>query len=95
MRCTHYMKNEIIRISGEMMLNQYHEMINSHNQYFTDMNYNNIIKASIHILEQQLSIDSIEVDNVLMSKIRHKATKYYYDKAYEEFFAKRLPLYPK
>lgn len=95
MRCTHYMKNEIIRISGEMILNQYHEMINSHNPYFTDMNYNNIIKASIHILEQQLSIDSIEVDNVLMSKIRHKATKYYYDKAYEEFFAKRFPLYPK
>ena len=31
MRCTHYMKEEIIRNSGEMMFRQYCEVLNGNN----------------------------------------------------------------
>ena len=84
MRCTHYMKEEIIRNSGEMMLNQYWEVLNSNNPYFTGMSDDNIIRANIRILEKKLSIDRIEVDNLLMDKIRHKAKAYLYAKTIRE-----------
>lgn len=80
MRCTHYIKEEIIRNSGEMMFRQYFEMLNSNNPYFTGMSDENIIRANIRMLEKKLSIDRIEVDNRLMDKIRHKAKAYFYDK---------------
>ena len=84
MRCTHYMKEEIIRNSGEMMFRQYFEMLNSNNPYFTGMSDDNIIRANIRILEKKLSIDRIEVDNLLMDKIRHKAKAYLYAKVIRE-----------
>lgn len=80
MRCTHYMKEEIIRTSGEMMFHQYYEMVNNKNPDFLGMNENNIIRANIRILEKKLSIDRIEVDNLLMDKIRHKVRTYLYAK---------------
>lgn len=80
MRCTHYMKEEIIRTSGEMMFRQYYEVLNSKNPYFTGMSDDNIIRANIRILEKKLSIDRIEVDNLLMDKIRHKVRVYLYTK---------------
>lgn len=84
MRCTHYMKEEIIRNSGEMMFRQYFEVLNSNNPYFTGMSDDNIIRANIRILEKKLSIDRIEVDNLLMDKIRHKAKAYLYAKVMRE-----------
>ena len=84
MRCTHYMKEEIIRNSGEMMYRQYFEMLNSNNPYFTGMSDYNIIRANIRMLEKKLSIDHIDVDNLLMDKIRHKAKAYLYAKAIRE-----------
>ncbi len=84
MRCTHYMKEEIIRNSGEMMFRQYFEVLNSNNPYFTGMSDENIIRANIRILEKKLSIDRIEVDNLLMDKIRHKAKAYLYAKVIRE-----------
>lgn len=84
MRCTHYMKEEIIRTSGEMMFRQYYEVLNSNNPYFTGMNYDNVIRANIRILEKKLSIDRIEVDNLLMDKIRHKVRAYLYAKTIRE-----------
>ena len=84
MRCTHYMKEEIIRNSGEMMFRQYFEVLNSNNLYFTGMSDENIIRANIRILEKKLSIDRIEVDNLLMDKIRHKAKAYLYAKVIRE-----------
>lgn len=80
MRCTHYMKEEIIRNSGEMMYRQWLEILNSNNPYFTGMSDDNIIRANIRMLEKKLSIDRIEVDNLLMDKIRHKAQAYLYAK---------------
>ena len=80
MRCTHYMKEEIIRTSGEMMFHQYYEMVNNKNPDFLGMNEDNIIRANIRILEKKLSIDRIEVDNLLMDKIRHKVRTYLYAK---------------
>ena len=84
MRCTHYMKEEIIRNSGEMMFRQYFEVLNSNNTYFTGISDDNIIRANIRMLEQKLSIDRIEVDNLLMDKIRHKAKAYLYAKVIRE-----------
>ena len=84
MRCTHYMKEEIIRNSGEMMFRQHFEVLHSNNPYFTGMSDENIIRANIRILEKKLSIDRIEVDNLLMDKIRHKAKAYLYAKAIRE-----------
>lgn len=84
MRCTHYMKEEIIRNSGEMMFHQYFEMLNSNNPYFTGMSDDNIIRANIRMLEKKLSIDHIDVDNLLMDKIRHKAKAYLYAKTIRE-----------
>lgn len=84
MRCTHYMKEEIIRNSGEMMFRQYFKVLNSNNPYFTGMSDDNIIRANIRILEKKLSIDRIEVDNLLMDKIRHKAKAYLYAKVMRE-----------
>lgn len=84
MRCTHYMKEEIIRNSGEMMFRQHHEVLHSNNPYFTGMSDENIIRANIRILEKKLSIDRIEVDNLLMDKIRHKAKAYLYAKVIRE-----------
>ena len=80
MRCTHYIKEEIIRNSGEMMFRQYCEVLNGNNAYFTGMSDDNIIRANIRMLEKKLSIDRIEVDNRLMDKIRHKAKAYLYAK---------------
>lgn len=80
MRCTHYMKEEIIRNSGEMMFRQYFEVLNSNNPYFTGMSDDNIIRANIRMLEKKLSIDHIDIDNLLMDKIRHKAKAYLYAK---------------
>ena len=84
MRCTHYMKEEIIRNSGEMMFRQYFEVLNSNNPYFTGMSDDNIIRANIRMLEKKLSIDHIDVDNLLMDKIRHKAKAYLHAKAIRE-----------
>ena len=84
MRCTHYMKEEIIRNSGEMMFRQYFEVLNSNNPYFTGMSDDNIIRANIRMLEKKLSIDHIDVDNLLMDKIRRKAKAYLYAKAIRE-----------
>ena len=84
MRCTHYMKEEIIRSSGEMMFRQHFEVLHSNNPYFTGMSDENIIRANIRILEKKLSIDRIEVDNLLMDKIRHKAKAYLYAKVIRE-----------
>lgn len=84
MRCTHYMKEEIIRNSGEMMYRQCFEMLNSNNPYFTGMSDDNIIRANIRMLEKKLSIDHIDVDNLLMDKIRHEAKSYLYAKAIRE-----------
>lgn len=84
MRCTHYMKEEIIRNSGEMMFRQHFEVLHSNNPYFTGMSDENIIRANIRILEKKLSIDRIEVDNLLMDKIRHKAKAYLYAKVIRE-----------
>lgn len=80
MRCTHYMKEEIIRNSGEMMYRQYFEVLKGNNTYFTGISDDNIIRANIRMLENKLSIDRIEVDNRLMDKIRHKAKAYLYAK---------------
>ena len=80
MRCMHYMKEEIIRNSGEMMFRQYFEVLNGNNTYLTGISDDNIIKANIRMLENKLSIDRIEVDNLLMDKIRHKAKEYLYAK---------------
>lgn len=76
MRCTHYMKEEIIRNSGEMILRQYDEILKNNNPYFIGVKYDNIIRANIRLLEKKLSIDRIEVDNLLMDKIRHKVRLY-------------------
>lgn len=84
MRCTHYMKEEIIRNSGEMMFRQHFEVLHSNNPYFTGMSDDNIIRANIRLLEKKLSIDRIEVDDILMDKIRHKATAYLYAKVIRE-----------
>ena len=84
MRCTHYMKEEIIRNSGEMMFRQYFEVLNGNNTYLTGISDDNIIRANIRMLENKLSIDRIEVDNLLMDKIRHKAKAYLYAKAIRE-----------
>ena len=84
MRCTHYMKEEIIRNSGEMMFRQHCEVLHSNNPYFTGMSDDNIIRANIRMLEKKLSIDRIEVDNLLMDKIRHKAKAYLYAKVIRE-----------
>lgn len=84
MRCTHYMKEEIIRNSGEMMFRQHFEVLHSNNPYFTGMSDENIIRANIRILEKKLSIDRIEVDNLLMDKIRQKAKAYLYAKVIRE-----------
>lgn len=78
MRCTHYMKEEIIRNSGEMILRQHNEILKNNNPYFTGVKYDNIIRANIRLLEKKLSIDHIEVDSVLMSKIRNKVRAYLY-----------------
>lgn len=80
MRCTHYMKEEIIRNSGEMMFRRYFEVLNGNNTYLTGISDDNIIRANIRMLEKKLSIDRIEVDNLLMDKIRHKAKAYLYAK---------------
>ena len=80
MRCTHYMKEEIIRNSGEMMFRQYCQLMNNHNPYFTGMTDDNIIRANIRILEKKLSIDRIEVDSLLMNKLLHKSKAYFYAK---------------
>lgn len=85
MRCTHYMKEEIVRNSGEMMYRQYYEILKNNNPYFTGMNYDNIIRANIRLLEKKLSIDRIEVDNLLMDKIRHKVRVYLYAKTRQEY----------
>lgn len=84
MRCTHYMKEEIIRNSGEMMFRKYFEVLNGNNTYLTGISDDNIIRANIRMLEKKLSIDRIEVDNLLMNKIRHKAKAYLYAKAIRE-----------
>lgn len=84
MRCTHYMKEEIIRNSGEMMFRQHFEVLHSNNPYFTGMSDENIIRANIRMLEKKLSIDRIDVDDILMDKIRHKAKAYLYAKAIRE-----------
>lgn len=84
MRCTHYMKEEIIRNSGEMMYRQCFEVLNSNNPYFTGMSDDNIIRANIRMLEKKLSIDRIDVDDLLMDKIRHKAKAYLYAKVIRE-----------
>lgn len=84
MRCTHYMKEEIIRNSGEMMYRQCFEILNSNNPYFTGMSDDDIIRANIRMLEKKLSIDRIDVDNLLMDKIRHKAKAYLYAKVIRE-----------
>ena len=84
MRCTHYMKEEIIRNSGEMMYRQCFEILKSNNPYFTGMSDNNVIRANIRMLEKKLSIDRIDVDDLLMDKIRHKAKAYLYAKAIRE-----------
>ena len=80
MRCTHYMKEEIIRNSGETMFRQYCQLMNNHNPYFTGMTDDNIIRANIRILEKKLSIDRIEVDSLLMNKLLHKSKAYLYAK---------------
>ena len=80
MRCTQYIKEEIIRNSGEMMFHRYFEVLNGNTTYFTGMSDDNIIRANIRMLEKKLSIDRIEVDNRLMDKIRHKAKAYLYTK---------------
>lgn len=85
MRCTHYMKEEIIRTSGEMIFRQYYEMVNKKNPDFLGMNEDNIIRANIRLLEKKLSIDRIEVDNLLMDKIRHKVRVYLYAKTRQEY----------
>lgn len=85
MRCTHYMKKEIIRMSGEMMFRQYYEMLNSSNIYSTGINYNAIIRTSIRMLEKKLSIDRIEVNRILMYKIQNKARAYLCDKLRQEY----------
>lgn len=84
MRCTHYMKEEIIRNSGEMMYRQCFEILKSNNPYFTGMSDDNVIRANIRMLEKKLSIDRIDVDDLLMDKIRHKAKAYLYAKAIRE-----------
>lgn len=84
MRCTHYMKEEIIRHSGEMMFRQHFEVMHSNNPYFTGMSDENIIRANIRMLEKKLSIDRIDVDDRLMDKIRHKAKAYLYAKVIRE-----------
>lgn len=84
MRCTHYMKEEIIRNSGEMMYRQCYEILHNNNPYFTGLNDDNVIRANIRILEKKLSIDRIEVDSVLMDKIRNKARAYLYAKVRQE-----------
>lgn len=84
MRCTHYMKKEIIRMSGEMMFRQYYEMLNNYNPYSTGINYDTIIRTSIRMLEKKLSIDRIEVDRTLMYKIQSKARAYLCDKLRQE-----------
>lgn len=85
MRCTHYMKKEIIRMSGEMMFRQYYEMLNSYNLYSTGINYDTIIRTSIRMLEKKLSIDCIEVNRILMYKIQSKARAYLCDKLRQEY----------
>ena len=84
MRCTHYMKKEIIRMSGEMMFRQYYEMLNNYNPYSTGINYDTIIRTSIRMLEKKLSIDCIEVARILMYKIQSKARAYLCDKLRQE-----------
>lgn len=80
MRCTHYMKDEIIRNSGEMMFRKHCQLMNNHNTYFTDITDDNIVRANIRILEKKLSIDRIEVDSLLMNKLLHKSKAYLYAK---------------
>lgn len=84
MRCTHYMKEEIVRNSGEMMFRKHFEVLNGNNTFLTGISDDNIIRANIRMLEKKLSIDRIEVDNRLMDKIRHKAKAYLYAKAIRE-----------
>lgn len=80
MRCTHYMKEQIIRNSGEIMFKQYCTLMNSNNPYFTGMSDDNIVRANIRMLEKKLSIDRIEVDSLLMNKLLSKSKAYCYAK---------------
>lgn len=79
MRCTHYMKEMIINQSAEKLYNQYIAVCHSPDLSFT-MTDNNIINSSVRELENTLSIDRIEIDNELFTKILHKARGKFYAK---------------
>lgn len=72
MRCTHYMKYEIIRNASEIMFSQYCRNLNNLNSH-GNISDESIVNTSILALEKKLSIDCIEVDGELRQKLIQKA----------------------
>lgn len=72
MRCTHYMKYEIIRNASEIMFQQYCRNLNNLNSH-SNISDENIINASIIALANKLSIDRIAVNDELKQKLIQKA----------------------
>ena len=79
MRCTHYMKYEIIRNASEITFNQYCRNLNNLNSY-GNLSDENIVNASILALEKKLSIDRIEVNDELRRKLIQKARTMFHAK---------------
>lgn len=72
MRCTHYMKCEIIRNASEIMFQQYCRNLNNLHSH-GNISDENIVNASIIALKNKLSIDRIEVNDELRQKLIQKA----------------------
>lgn len=72
MRCTHYMKYEIIRNASEIMFQNYTWRLTHPKKYDPYISEENIINASILALEKKLSIDRIEVNDELKQKLIQK-----------------------
>ena len=80
MRCTHYMKYEIIRNANKIMFQNYTWRLlhpKAYNQYVSE---GSIINASIIALENKLSIDRIEVNDELRRKLILKASAMFHAK---------------
>lgn len=73
MRCTHYMKYEIIRNASEIMFQNYTWRLLHPKTCIAYILDEDVINASILALEKKLSIDRIEVNDELKQKLIQKA----------------------
>ncbi len=80
MRCTHYMKYEILRNASEIMFQNYTWRLAHPKKYDPYISEESIINASILALKKKLSIDCIEVNDELRQKLIQKARTMFYAK---------------